>query len=246
MLHFAVIGFPVAHSRSPELYSELFEKYSVSADFVRLPIQPDEIRFLRELTQRLDGFAVTMPYKRTVIPFLDHIDETAAACGAVNIVERKGGKLIGHNTDGDGLVDALSDMNALENAATAAILGRGGAAVSAAYALKRTGVEPTLIVRTPSEHPAFHEETVENVSFHSDIFINATPLGMKGREDFPYFRLLDTLSPNTVVDMVYAPDGETALTREASKRGIKAADGAGMLRFQALRAFGIWTGITTE
>lgn len=246
MRHYAIIGYPVDHSRSPELYSKLFIKYGVDADFRLLPVRPEEFSSLRALTEGLSGFAVTMPYKRAVIPYLDAFDDTASACGAVNIVERRGRALIGHNTDGDGLVDALRSMDALHCVSSAAILGRGGAAISAACSLKKAGVEPTLIVRSPSPEPAFTETVIENVSEEYGVFINATPLGMSGREDFPYFKLLDTIRPRAVLDMVYTPDGSTALTREAERRGVIAADGSAMLRFQALRAFRIWTGVDPD
>ena len=85
---FAVIGDPIAHSRSPELYAPMFEKNRIDADFLRIRVSREELPNSRQIAvaRRLDGFAVTMPHKRAIIPYLDAVDENAAAAGSVNIV----------------------------------------------------------------------------------------------------------------------------------------------------------------
>ncbi|MCR5808072.1 MAG: shikimate dehydrogenase [Clostridiales bacterium] len=246
MRRYAVIGFPVEQSRSPELYLPLFRKHGINADFVCRTVLPGDIPDIRLITEDLSGFAVTMPHKRAIIPYLDEIDDTASACGAVNIVERRGDKLIGHNTDGEGLADAILALGVSVSGMTAAMLGRGGAAVSAAYALAKRGASVTLLVRSPSESPAFPEVSPSAVLSHFDIFINASPVGMKGREDFWELTFLDIMRPKLVCDMVYRNDGDTSLISGAKARGIPAVDGHEMLKRQGLRAFGIWTGIRPE
>ena len=245
MLHFAVIGCPVSHSLSPEVYAPLFASHGVEADFKRMLVVPAELPRIRELTAGLSGFAVTMPHKRSIIPYLDSLSKSASACGAVNIVERRGSELIGHNTDGDGLADALCAAGAAISGSRVLILGRGGAAVSAAHALKDRGAQVRLLVRTQSPDPAFDELLISDLSLapSCDIFINATPLGMKGRPEFDRFDILDSASPSFVFDMVYRPRGSTALTAEAERRGLVAIDGRAMLKAQALRAFAVWFGV---
>ena len=254
MKHFAVIGSPIAHSRSPEIYERFFIKYGVDADFVRIKVEPEELCKIHSITKELSGFAVTMPLKRRIIQYLDRIESTASACGAVNIVEKRDNKLIGHNTDGDGLVDALLEAGVDPAGKTALILGRGGAAHSAAAALERHNCRVELLVRsiggnldTDKEYSRlFPERLISNTLPHADIFINATPLGMRNADDFNDFGFIESIEPDTVFDMVYLTDGSTRLFQEARKRGIRAIDGSRMLYMQAVRAFEIFTGIKAD
>ena len=246
MLHFAVIGSPIAHSRSPEIYGELFSKHGIDAEFTRLLIEPCELSHIRSLSDGLSGFAVTMPHKRAIIPYLDRLASTAEECGAVNIVERRGDELIGHNTDGDGLSDAITESGTQIGGASVLILGRGGAARSAAFALRRRGAQIRFLVRSLSgtgDFPELPFSPKDHSSLpHADVFINATPLGMQGAGEFEDFGFLDAIAPGFVFDMVYRRDRETNLLREAGERGIKALGGNAMLEKQALRAFEIWFG----
>lgn len=244
MIHFAVIGSPIAHSRSPQIYNELFKKHGIEADFIRLLVEPCEIADIRNIASELSGFAVTMPHKRAIIPYLDALAPSALACGSVNIVERRQDKLIGHNTDGDGLADALADAGVDVRGKRALILGRGGAALSAACALTERGCETELLVRTLSRSPKYGERLLDPDNMpHAEIFINASPLGMQGANDFASFDFLDSIAPLVVFDMVYRPDRETSLMREALQRGMVGLDGNEMLLKQALRAFEIWFGV---
>lgn len=250
MLKYAVIGCPVEHSRSPQIYHELFKRHGIDAAFVRMRVDPDEFGSIRELTKELSGFAVTMPYKRAVIPFLDALSPEAEACGAVNIVERRGERLIGHNTDGDGLIDALRSGGVEVGGRRVLILGRGGAARSAAHAVMRNGGEAVFLVRKLSGSGDIPEALFIGVELEklspADIFINATPLGMEGGPQFEDFGFLPVIGPKAVFDMVYRTDNETPLTAFASSIGIKAFGGGEMLFRQALRAFAIWFGFDPE
>lgn len=247
MKTYAVIGFPIAHSRSPEIYRELFDKHGIDAGFLKLPVTAEQLPSIRSICKELDGFAVTMPHKKSIMQYLDEITETAAACGAVNIVERRGDTLIGHNTDGDGMADALNDAGFIFEGSHVMILGRGGAAKSAAYALERRGAHVTLLVRSLDASDEFDEEPFPishlDEKRYCDLFVNASPLGMENAEDFSDFDFLDVLAPRYVLDMVYRNDRSTSLICEAEKRGISFVEGRTMLLKQALRAFRIWTGI---
>lgn len=247
MKHYAVIGFPISHSRSPEIYEQLFEKYGIEADFSRISVTPYEMERLLSITEALSGFAVTMPHKRAVMRFMDEMTETAKTCGAVNIVERKEGRLIGHNTDGGGAIDALAEAGAEVIGKNVFILGRGGAALSAAHAVKQSGGEAFLLVRGPGRELGFPQLRFEREAISAapncDIFINATPLGMVGAEDFSSFEFLEWLKPYAVLDMVYLRHSNTMLIDEAAAHGMRTATGSRMLLMQALRAFRIWTGI---
>lgn len=242
-MRFAVIGFPIEHSRSPEIYGELFSKHGIDADFLRIAVKKDDLPRLGQITEGLSGFAVTMPLKRAIIPYLDELDNNARNCGAVNIVKVSNGKRIGFNTDGDGLADALIEGGFDPENKRVYILGRGGAALSAAHALKRRGSDVTLLVRSESGGEGFRTELFPGVYARADLFINASPLGMAEDEDFGSFSFLNSIEPSAVFDMVYRRDGKTRLVNAAEERGILTFDGNRMLYSQALRAFTIFTGI---
>ena len=245
MLRFAVLGFPISHSRSPEIYAPMFRGAGLEAEFLRIPVKAGEAGRIRGIAEELDGFALTMPLKLAAIPYLDGLAPSAAACGAVNIVEKRRGLLIGHNTDGTGLVDALLESGFDPAGKTAAILGRGGAARAAKYALEKHGCSVRYLVRSLR---AGDEELIENVlngedGFSAELFINAAPLGMEAGERFTYFELPVRLGSELVFDMVYRPGGETELVRTTRSRGVPAIGGEELLYRQAVRAFEIWTGL---
>ena len=247
MLRCAVLGDPVSHSRSPEIYNALFEKYGIDAVFFTMRVGLEDAPRIRELTGGLSGFALTMPLKRAVIPYIDSLDPSAS-CGAVNIVKREGETLTGFNTDGEGAADALLEMLPSLEGLKAAILGRGGAASACAYALKNRGCSVCHLVRSArnDEEIVIGDLLYGDEPLKADIFINATPLGMENAPTFAYFDLLDVLKPRAVLDMVYRPNGETELVRAAKELGIAALGGERMLLHQALRAFEIWFGFRPE
>lgn len=248
MLRFAVLGWPIAHSRSPEIYAPMFAYHGLEAEFLRLPVKAWEACRIRELTSGLQGFALTMPLKLEAIPYLDELAPTALACGAVNIVEKRDGRLIGHNTDGDGLVDALRSAGFDPEGKTALILGRGGAARAAKAALERNGCRASFLVRTQrNEDEVLLSEVISGEKkLSAELFINASPLGMEAGEGFPYHGLPALLGASLVFDMVYLREGETELVRETKARGVLAIGGGELLFRQGLRAFSIWTGIPRE
>ncbi len=241
MRRFAVIGSPIAHSLSPEVYGGIFSERGIDAEFDRIEVLPCELPRVRGLLCGYDGFAVTMPHKRTIIEYIDEIDISAAACGAVNIVSVTQNVLRGYNTDGTGLADALAAAG-IEMNTTIAILGRGGAAQAALYALKQAGAKVMQYVRSISAHAGDAEQRlfIDSELTPCGIFINATPLGMAEGEQFQDFHFLDKMQPRFVFDMVYRRNGETPLIDEAQRRGIPCSSGYPMLYHQALRAVDIW------
>lgn len=255
--HYAVIGDPVNHSRSPELYAPLFEKAGIDADFLRLRVTKEELPRIREIVfeNGLSGFAVTMPHKRAIIPYLDALDESAERAGSVNIVtvENEGKRLVGHNTDGEGLVNALSEAGVSVEGKSVVILGNGGAAAGARAAIERHGGSVRIITREhmrcgavlPIEAVMQNAERDEGLLSNADVLINATPLGMAGGEDFRRLDFIEYLKPSCAVfDMVYRPDGEdTSLLAVSKAAGLTAIDGERLLYHQGLLAFRLWTGI---
>ena len=251
---FAVIGDPIAHSRSPELYAPMFEKNRIDADFLRIRVSREELPNSRQIAvaRRLDGFAVTMPHKRAIIPYLDAVDENAAAAGSVNIVTVEEGRLVGHNTDGDGLVNALAEAGIVVAGKSALILGNGGAAAGAKEAIERRGGSVRILTRQhwscgailPLEAVMKNAERESGALSSADIIINATPLGMAGGEGFRSLEFIEQLKPSCCLfDMVYRPGGaDTPLLAAAKAAGLKSIGGDRLLYHQGLLAFRLWTG----
>jgi len=202
------------------------------------------------------GFNVTIPYKERIIPMLDELDATALACGAVNTVENREGRLIGHITDGLGMMRAIEEGGINTQAASALVLGGGGAARVACYEILARGGNVQIAVRNPQKGrllakeladtqadgmKRIHVSTLEAVTGEYDIAINCTPVGM-------YPRIDESPIPGDVIDRcravfdaVYNPR-ETRFLQLARVRGIPAIEGLGMLYYQAVEAEKFWFG----
>jgi 3-dehydroquinate dehydratase/shikimate dehydrogenase len=191
------------------------------------------------------GFSVTIPHKQKIIRYLDIVDPLARRIGAVNTVWRKGGKWRGANTDAEGVTGPLARQMRLRNA-TVLIVGNGGAARGAAYALTEAGAKIAVVGRNADRvralakacgAEALLKEHLESRRF--DALVHATPLGMFPHVDECYFN--GTIPAELVFDMVYNPL-ETVLVKRAKEQGKSVVSGLEMLIEQAVRQFEIWTG----
>ncbi len=258
-----IIGNPVSHSRSPVMQNAALQACGLNYVYVPFEVAPDSLGEAVAGLKALGvaGINVTIPYKTEVMKYLDGLDETAVAAGAVNTVNNESGRLIGYNTDGEGLLRALSsDLDFTPHGRTILLIGAGGAARGALAALCRGGARQVIVYNRT------HRTAVELVSIMAarysatrlialpditalesalptvDLVVNATSLGMKG-EKIPWLKL--ELLPHTakVYDMVYAPP-HTELLGESARLGLRAANGLGMLAAQGEGAFSVWTGVT--
>ncbi len=255
----AVIGSPVRHSRSPALINAAFASARLDWTFVALEVAPggaaaaiDAMRVLG-----LGGLSVTMPHKHDVIARLDRLSPEAAALDAVNCVAWDGDDLVGHNTDGWGLLEALAiDHDLRPDGLRCVVFGAGGAARSVVRALGEAGAAEVVVVnRTPerAEVAAALAGSVGRVGqvadvSHADVVINATSVGMGAPADDRTATVVgaELLGPGqTVVDLVYLPV-ETPLLRAAAEAGARPVDGIGMLVHQAARAVALWTGTVPD
>jgi shikimate dehydrogenase len=206
------------------------------------------------------GFNVTIPHKTQIMKYLDGLDDSADAAGAVNTVKNDGGRLTGYNTDGDGLIRSIADEFEFDvRGATIALIGAGGAARGAIAALCRAGAGRIIIANRTHEKasllasemaPRFPDSGLSVVSgfkeleeclTNIDVLVNTTSLGMN-RDNNPVVRLTGLPRAARVYDMVYAPR-VTPLLKEAIRLGLKGANGLGMLAAQGELGFTIWTGI---
>jgi len=247
----AVIGSPVRHSLSPAIHNAAYEASGLDWVYVALEVPPgraaEALTGVRALG--IAGLSVTMPHKDDVYALVDDRSPAAATMRAVNCVQLLDGRLVGHNTDGDGFVDSLRlDAGIDPSGLSVAVVGAGGAARSVVEALARSGASDIAVVnRTPSraaEAAALaagrgRVGDLEDVCA-ARLVINATSVGL-GTDELSIDR--DLIQRGQVVaDLVYHPL-ETALLRAAAERGARTVDGLGMLVHQAARQFTLWTGV---
>ena len=251
-----VIGWPVAHSRSPLIHNFWLRRHAIDGAYVPLAVSPerlaDAVRGLPAL-----GFAganVTVPHKQTVIGGLDFVDESARRMGAVNtIVVGADGGLSGSNSDGYGFLENLSTGSGWRaDAGAAVVIGAGGAARAVSATLQAAGVAEIRIVNRTGERAqelaralgppllAVPWEERNDALQDAALLVNATSLGMTGHPTLEI--VLDGLSQTAVVnDIVYAPL-ETPLLAAAAAGGYPVVDGLGMLLHQARLGFAAWFG----
>ena len=249
-----IIGDPVRHSVSPAIHNAAFAAVGLDWVFLAFPVPAGEVsaalRGVRALG--IEGLSVTMPHKSEVARLVDRTSPAAQRLGAVNTVVREGGQLVGHSTDGPGLLDALRADHGLDPAGMrCAVLGAGGAARAIVLALAEAGAaEVTVVNRTATTGraaaalagPVGRIGVPEEVG-GADLVVNATPVGMGEAGETGQMPLDPKLlqAGQVVVDIVYHPL-VTPLLREARARGATAVGGLGMLVHQAAHAFRIWTG----
>jgi shikimate dehydrogenase len=253
-----IIGWPVAHSRSPRLHGYWLRHYGIDGAYVPLPVRP--VHFATALRALpILGFVganVTVPHKEAALALVDRTSTEARRIGAVNtIFVQSDGSIEGGNTDGFGFLEnlrnSLSDWEA--TAGPAVVLGAGGAARAIVAALLQAGApELRLINRTPGRAERLAVDLGAPIRVYgwddriqalcdAALLVNATTLGMEGEPplDLPLDRLPATAVVN---DIVYAPL-ETALLAAARARGNRVVDGLGMLLHQARPGFAAWFGI---
>lgn len=247
-----VIGDPVRHSLSPAIHNAAFAEAGLDWIFVAFEVAdgdaPTAVHGARALG--VDGLSVTMPHKATVIEALDRLSPTAERLGAVNCIVREGIELVGHSTDGGGLIDSLTfDEGFAVDGKRCVVLGAGGAARAAVLALADAGAGEVVVVNRTADNaeraaklagPAGRVGTQDDAR-DADLIINATPIGMLGQPEVPAVPLALFHSNQLVVDLVYNPP-ITATIKAARAAGAHAVGGLGMLVHQAAHAFTLWTG----
>jgi shikimate dehydrogenase len=240
----AIAGFPCSHSRSPALWNGLFARYGLPYLYTSLewPDVATVIRAVRDLGIR--GLSVTIPFKEQVMGHLDGIDHDALAIGAVNTVVQCGGVFRGYNTDWLGVRAPLADLRG----ARGAVLGAGGAAAAAAYALRSLDMEVTILNRTPGKAGQLAGRlgcrAAPLSSFRDlrpEVVVNATPVGMHPDRS-SLLSSGDLREGMTVFDLVYTPP-ETPLLALARKAGCRVIPGTEMFIHQAREQFYHVTGI---
>lgn len=251
-----VIGWPIAHSRSPLIHGYWLKRYGITGSYERLPVRPEDLEGFLDAVREgaYAGCNVTIPHKEAVFRRVRVDDPASRRIGAVNTVWQDDGELCGRSTDGEGFLASLRQAIPGWTAAgtRVAVYGAGGAARAIVAALMAEGAGRIVVVnRTLSRAEALSDEfgpPVESTDWAEspaalgelDLVVNATSLGMEGQP--PLDVSLERLAERTLVaDIVYAPL-ETPLLAEARRRGLPTVDGLGMLLHQAAPGFALWFG----
>jgi shikimate dehydrogenase len=237
MRHFGIIGYPLQHSFSAKYFTEKFEREKIDAEYSLYPVEVESLGLRVEgILDSLDGLNVTMPFKQAVIPYLDRLDATAEAVGAVNVICKR----VGYNTDCLGFMDSLRPMLRPEDK-KALVLGTGGAAKAVVYGLRQLGITPTLVSRTPKEGQLSYEQLDKDIMDTHTVIVNCTPLGMYPNVDtcppIPYPLVS---ARHLLFDCVYNPE-ETLFLQRGKAQGATVRNGIEMLYGQAKAAWGIWS-----
>lgn len=256
-----VMGWPIAHSRSPRIHHYWLARHGLRGAYVPFAVEPGKLEAALRALPPL-GFAgcnLTIPHKERALAIMDRIDEEARRIGAVNcVIVEKDGTLTGRNHDAFGFVASLEEAapDWRANAGAIVVIGAGGAARAVLAGVTGAGAkEIRLFNRTLERAQKLAHDFGPCVSAHkweereaglagAGLLVNATSLGMVGHGPLE-LSLGDLPLDALVADIVYAPL-ETALLADARARGNRAVDGLGMLIHQARPAFRDWFGIMPE
>ena len=254
---FAVLGKSLGHTWSPYIHNTVFAACGRDAVYLPITVPKDKLSSAVDVLRScFAGFNVTIPYKERIMPLLDEIDAAARACGAVNTVENRNGRLIGHITDGLGMLSALEKGGVRTHGVHALILGGGGAARVAGYEFLTRGGRVTFAVRNEEKGRALARELgdtqldgaarigvcpLTEIPGAYDVLINCTPVGMYPRTDACPVDDGVISRCAAVFDAVYNPR-TTQLLARAQALSIPTVEGLGMLFDQAIEAQRFWFG----
>jgi shikimate dehydrogenase len=263
----ALIGSPVGHSGSPAMYNYSFQRLGLDYAYVALDIKENEVKDAIAAMRlfKMKGGNVTMPDKTEAAKYMDELSPAAQIIGAINTIVNEDGKLTGHITDGEGFVNNLKDHGIDIKGKKITVAGGGGAATAIQVQCALDGAAEITIF---NKKDAFFERTLATAEKikkavpgivvnvydiddtakmteeikSSDIFANATIVGMKPLDDQSVVKDLAAFRPGLVVcDAVYNPE-ETKMLREAKAAGCNCVGGKGMLLWQGVSAFKLFTG----
>ena len=269
MMRCAVLGSPIAHSRSPRLQEEFARGVIPEFSYIKIETTCDTLHETvgRLVSEGYSGFNCTMPLKTDMAGLCDEITREAEILRSVNTVTIRDGRLYGDTTDGRGILLTVrralgmvdSSLDTVVRGKRVLLLGAGGAARSVALSMALGGAELTVLNRTVESAEKLcvmlSDAGAPGVSYGgltlpelrdaaetADILVNCTAAGMTGKAGFESLSFLEALCPGSlVIDAVYEPL-ETELLKRAGELGLKTASGLWMLVYQGALAFGNWTG----
>lgn len=243
---YCVIGYPIAHSQSPQLHNAWFKEEGIDAHYEACEVSPKQLEsFMQKFRFEYEGANVTIPHKETIMQYLDKVTPAAQAIGAVNTIVTNGKKLVGHNTDVIGFLKAIECVEPTH----AIVLGAGGAARAIVYGLVKNRVHVTIVNRTVDRAESLAKEfkcdfamLVDVKNTPCDLLVNATSVGMMSSET-PLPNLAQLFEKRktkpAVMDIIYTPL-MTQFLQDAESIGCPIITGDTMFVEQARASFELW------
>jgi len=259
---YGVFGYPLKHTLSPPMHQAGFNQLKLSSFYLPLELPLNNFRNLMKNKKDiiLDGFNLTVPYKQTVMPYLDSVSKEAKLIGAVNTVIKKNNRWCGYNTDASGFITSLKEgLKWAPRGKRVVVIGAGGASRACIYGLCEKGVKEIVVLnRTLSKAKALvrdFQKLFKKVRFsvctkadkellaQCDLVVNATSLGLKAKDKAV---LSKSVIPKAkrgqlAIDLIYNPE-VTPFLKSMKSKGWKTLGGLGMLLHQGAQAFQLWTG----
>ena len=253
MKKFLVIGNPIEHSLSPKLHNYWLKSYNLSGIYGKLEASEKDLPELCTSIKKgdLDGLNVTVPFKKTIIPYLDILSGDALRTQSVNTISLDNGNLVGNNTDIDGFELSIKKINYDVYNKTVLILGAGGVVPSIIYALQRMNASKIFVsnrTKKKADHLKELFEEIEVIEWgdlpESDMIINATSLGLKKNDTFG-LDFSKYAENKFFYDVIYAPFS-TEFSEAGNSQNNLSENGFNMFLFQAQKAFDIWHNVKPE
>lgn len=259
----ALLGNPVAHSKSPKMHNTALKYLNLDYTYLAFEVESDQFKNAVYGLKSLGvvGFNVTMPYKQSIIPFLDELSEEAELCEAVNTVKNHHGRLIGYNTDGMGFIMSLKEQGIQVEHNKFSVIGAGGAAKSIVIQLAMQGASEIVlfnrseqrakhlvrIIRSRFPECSIHWREIDPLTMaveckESEALIHTTNVGMGSEKERSLITDSTVFHKDLfVADLIYAPS-KTKFLKLAEQNGCRIMNGLGMIIGQGALAFQIWTG----
>ncbi len=243
MNSYGLIGFPLGHSFSEQYFTKKFEEECLPGNIFRLfPIRHiSDLPSLLQTETDLKGLAVTIPYKESVIPFIDSLQGDAQQIAAVNCIKISGKILTGYNTDVTGFEMSLIPLID-KSKIKALVLGNGGSSKAVQFALKRMGVDFLVVSRAVNSRAGFIEYNTIDEKMLSEyrLIINCTPVGMYPNiNEYPQIPYQHIHDGNILYDLIYSPE-QTLFLKKGQEKGATIKNGFEMLVLQAEENWRIW------
>ena len=253
MKKFLVIGNPIEHSLSPELHNYWIKNNNIDAIYEKQKLNEEQLEqfILQVKDNKIDGINVTVPFKKTVIPYLDELSFEAQSTQSVNTIYKKDNKVVGHNTDIFGFKTSIEKAGYNLNNKEVLILGAGGVVPSIIFSLIEMKVSKIKISNRTKEKAENLKKLFKNIEIiewgkisNFDIIINATSVGLK-KEDNLNLDFSSISGNKFFYDVIYNPS-ETNFLKTGREMGNKTLNGKLMFIYQAVSAFNIWHELTPE
>ena len=250
MKKYLVIGNPIEHSLSPKLHNFWIKINNLNAIYEKKKLNENELAdlFFEVKKKNIHGINVTVPFKKAVIPYLDHLSFESNSTQSVNTIYLDNNKLVGHNTDIEGFERSIEDLKLDMINKKVLVLGAGGVVPSIIFALNKMKVSEIIISNRTKSKAESIKDLFKNIKIvewgevpEFDIIINATSIGLKNDDKID----LDIGKNKIFYDVIYKPN-ETNFLKVGKKLGSRTENGKSMFIYQALASFKKWHGIQPE